>query len=63
MSATTSPLGMLMKGEIDLSNNFIPGVEKIKHGFGLLTWYENEPFMLPWNTAKVYMNTLRETHG
>lgn len=53
-------LGMLMKGEIDLSNNFIPGVEKIKHGFGLLTWYENEPFMLSWNTAKVYMNTLRK---
>lgn len=53
-------LGMLMKGEIDLSNNFIPGVEKIKQVVGLETWFESEPYMLSWNTAKVYMNTLRK---
>lgn len=53
-------LGMLMKGEIDLSNNFIPGVEKIKQVVGLQTWFEGEPYMLSWNTAKVYMNTLRK---
>jgi peptide/nickel transport system substrate-binding protein len=53
-------LGMLMKGEIDLSNNFIPGVEKVKQVVGLQTWFEGEPYMLSWNTAKVYMNTLRK---
>lgn len=52
-------LGMLMKGEVDLSNNFIPGVERVKAVFGLKTWYEDEPYMLSWNTAKVYMNTKR----
>ncbi len=50
-------LGMMMKGELDLSNNFIPGVQKIKQAFGLKTWYEEEPYMLSWNTALVYMNT------
>jgi len=53
-------LGMLMKGEIDLSNNFIPGVEKVKDQFGLKTWYKEEPYMLSWNTANMYMNTLRK---
>ncbi|WP_125991521.1 ABC transporter substrate-binding protein [Halocella sp. SP3-1] len=53
-------LGMLMKGEIDLSNNFIPGVEKIKGVAGLKTWYEKEPYMLSWNTANLYMNTTRK---
>jgi len=49
-------LGSLMKREIDLSNNFIPGVEKIKDAFGLKTWYKDAPYMLSWNTAMLYMN-------
>lgn len=53
-------LGMLLKGEIDLSNNFIPGIDKVKQAMDLQTWFENEPYMLSWNTAKVYMNTLRK---
>ncbi|MGP3778094.1 ABC transporter substrate-binding protein [Halanaerobium saccharolyticum] len=53
-------MGMLMKGELDLSNNFIPGVQKVKDQFGLETWYEEEPYMLSWNTANMYMNTTRE---
>ncbi|MFN2340051.1 MAG: ABC transporter substrate-binding protein [Halanaerobium sp.] len=53
-------LGMLMKGEVDLSHTFIPGVQQIKDQFGLLTWFEDEPYMIPWNTVNLYMNTLRE---
>ncbi len=53
-------MGMLMKGELDLSNNFIPGVQRVKDQFGLKTWYEDEPYMLSWNTALMYMNTTRE---
>ena len=53
-------MGMLMKGEVDFSNNFIPGIERIKDQFGLVTWYEEEPYMLSWNTANMYMNTLKE---
>ncbi|MFW6287511.1 MAG: ABC transporter substrate-binding protein [bacterium] len=49
-------LGMLMKGEIDLSNNFIPGVERLKNTFDLETWYKEEPYMLSWNTANLFMN-------
>ncbi|MFP4661195.1 MAG: ABC transporter substrate-binding protein [Halanaerobiales bacterium] len=50
-------LGMMMKGELDLSNNFLPGIERVKQAFSLETWYEQEPYMLSWNTALVYMNT------
>ncbi len=53
-------MGMLMKGELDLSNNFLPGIQRIKDQFGLVTWYEDEPYMLSWNTAVMYMNTLEE---
>ncbi|RAK07875.1 peptide/nickel transport system substrate-binding protein [Halanaerobium saccharolyticum] len=56
-------MGMLMKGELDLSNNFLPGIQRIKDQFGLVTWYEEEPYMLSWNTAVMYMNTLREPMG
>lgn len=53
-------MGMLMKGEVDLSNNFLPGIQKIKDQFGLKTWYEDEPYMLSWNTAHMPMNVLRK---
>ncbi|MGM0498768.1 MAG: ABC transporter substrate-binding protein [Bacillota bacterium] len=53
-------MGMLMKGELDLSNNFIPGIQRVKDQFGLKTWYNEEPYMLSFNTALMYMNTLRE---
>ncbi|MFW6229551.1 MAG: ABC transporter substrate-binding protein [Halanaerobium sp.] len=56
-------MGMLMKGEVDLSNNFLPGIQKIKNQFNLETWYEEEPYMLSWNTAVMYMNTLEEPMG
>lgn len=55
-------LGNLMIGDVDLSNNFIAGIEKVLEvaDVDLQTWFDEEPFMLSWNTAKVYMNTLRE---
>ncbi|MFW6268498.1 MAG: ABC transporter substrate-binding protein [Bacillota bacterium] len=56
-------MGMLMKSEVDLSNNFLPGIQKIKDQFDLKTWYEEEPYMLSWNTSVMYMNTLEEPMG
>lgn len=55
-------LGNLMMGEVDLSNNFLAGIEKLKEvaDLDIQTWFEGEPYMLSWNTAKVYMNTLRK---
>lgn len=49
-------VGMLMKGELDWSNFFLPGVPVLKKGYGLHTWYENPPYMLPANTAGIYIN-------
>ena len=57
--ANNVALGMLMKGELDLSNFFIPGVPKIKDTFGLTTWYKNAPYMLPENTALLFLNTTK----
>lgn len=53
-------LGMLMKGELDLSNYFTPGVPELKKKYDLVTWYEDSPYMLTQNTASLFMNTLRK---
>ncbi|MFW5972044.1 MAG: ABC transporter substrate-binding protein [Bacillota bacterium] len=58
-SSNNVTLGMLMKGEVDLSTNFLPGIQKVKEAFGLKTWYEDEPYMLSWNTANLYMNNTK----
>lgn len=53
-------IGMLMKGELDLVNNFLPGIHRIKDTLGLNTWYKDEPYMLSWNTAMLYLNCKRK---
>ena len=53
-------LGMLMKGELDLSNFFTPGVPELKRRYDLETWYEDSPYMLPHNTSMLFFNTLIE---
>ncbi|MBF8436205.1 ABC transporter substrate-binding protein [Halanaerobiaceae bacterium Z-7014] len=53
-------MGMLMRGELDLSHNFLPGIQRIIEQFDLQTWFEEEPYMIPWNTVNLYMNTLTE---
>lgn len=50
---------MLMKRELDISNYFIPGVPKIKNTFGLTTWYKDIPYMLPENTALLFLNSTK----
>ncbi|BBE31661.1 ABC transporter substrate-binding protein [Tepiditoga spiralis] len=50
-------LGMLMKGELDLSNFFLPGIPKVKSFYNLTTWYEGKPYMLPGDSATLYLNT------
>lgn len=56
-------LGMLMKGELDLSNFFIPGVPKIKDVYNLKTYYKDAPYMLPENTALLFLNTTKKPLG
>jgi len=49
-------LGMVLKGELDLSNNFLPGVaDLVKWGY-VTTFYPEPPYMLSANTAFLFMN-------
>lgn len=50
----------LLRGEIDLSNNFIPGVQFLE-GFGdtITTFYAEDPYMIPANTAYLIPNHTR----
>lgn len=50
-------LGMLMQRQLDLSNYFIPGVPAVKGPHGLTTWFEGPPYMLPSNTAILFLNS------
>ncbi len=49
-------IGMLMKGELDWSNFFLPGIPALKRAYGIHTWYESAPYMLPANTTGIYLN-------
>jgi len=50
-------LSMLVKGELDWSNFFIPGVPDVKAQYGIVTWYDEPPYHLPANTAFLFLNT------
>lgn len=51
-------LGLLSRGELDMSNNFLPGIEQLVGGtFNITTFYPEEPYMLSANTAMLIPNT------
>ncbi len=49
-------LSMLVKGDLDWSNFFIPGVPDVKSHYGIVTWFDKQPYHLPINTAFLFMN-------
>ncbi|MDA8297311.1 MAG: ABC transporter substrate-binding protein [Actinomycetota bacterium] len=52
-------LGQVLSGQIDLSNNFLPGIAKLISGiggYGLKTYYSKAPYMLSANTAWLVPN-------
>lgn len=54
-------LGLVLKGEVDLSNNFLPGIATlVKGGYGIKTWYDDVPYMLAANTAFLFMNLTKK---
>lgn len=56
-SSNNIALGMVLKGELDLSNNFLPGVaEMVDKGY-VNTYYAEAPYMLSANTAVLFLNT------
>jgi peptide/nickel transport system substrate-binding protein len=50
-------LGLVLQGQLDLSNNFLPGVSTlVDGGYGLQTYYPEAPYMIGANTAWLIMN-------
>lgn len=49
-------LSMLVKGDLDWSNFFIPGIPDVKSKYGIVTWFDKPPYHLPINTAFLFLN-------
>lgn len=53
-------LGMVIKGEIDLSNNFLPGVTELVDKGYVQTYIPEAPYMLSANTVNLFLNTTKK---
>ncbi|MBN1983078.1 MAG: ABC transporter substrate-binding protein [Chitinivibrionales bacterium] len=52
-------IGMLLKGELDLSNNFLPGIpELVKKG--IKTWFSTSPYNLTDATNVLFLNVTKK---
>ena len=52
-------LGAVVKGEIDLSNNFLPGIATLSEKGYVQTYFAEAPYMLSANTAVLFLNTTK----
>ncbi len=59
-SSNNIALGMVLKGEIDLSNNFLPGVAELASKGYVSTYYPEAPYMLSANTAVLFLNNTKK---
>lgn len=58
-SSNNVSLGMVLQGDLDLSNNFLPGVASLRdpgRGYGVQTYFPEAPYMLSGNTAWLVLN-------
>lgn len=54
-------LGMMLQGELDISNNFLPGIDEILQGdFEVSTYYPEDPYMVGSNPTWMWPNHERE---
>jgi len=53
-------MGMVLKGELDLSNNFLPGVATLADQGYVKTYFAGAPYMLSANTAVLFLNTTKK---
>lgn len=53
-------LGSLLKGELDLSNNFLPGIATLTALGYVKTYLPDPPYMLSANTAVLFLNTTKK---
>ena len=59
-SSNSVALGMVIKGELDLSNNFLPGVAELANKGYVTTYFAAAPYMLSANTAVLFLNTTKK---
>jgi peptide/nickel transport system substrate-binding protein len=60
-SSNNVALGQLIQGNVDLSNNFLPGIASVvTGGYGISTYFAKAPFMLAGNTAVLVPNTAKK---
>jgi len=57
--SNSASLANLLAGNLDISNNFVPGINK-QVGKKIQTYYPDVPYMLPGNTAWLFPNTTRK---
>jgi peptide/nickel transport system substrate-binding protein len=55
-SSNNVALGMVLQGQLDLSNNFLPGVASLVDNGYATTYFPKAPYMLAANTAYLAMN-------
>lgn len=60
ISSNSVTVGMLIKGELDFSNNFIPGIPNLKKKYHIKTWYDHEPYNLTDATCFLFINTQKK---
>ena len=54
-------LGMVLQGQFDLNNNFLPGISKlVEGGYGVQTYYLGSPYHLSANTAWLLLNLTKK---
>ncbi|WP_344968530.1 ABC transporter substrate-binding protein [Salinactinospora qingdaonensis] len=60
-SSNETALNQVMQGDLDLSNNFLPGIAEMVQGEGgVHTYYSEPPYMLSANTSWLVMNTTKQ---
>ena len=60
-SSNEIALGRVMRGDIDLNNNFLPGISTIVKAYGAIkTYYPEAPYHLSANTAWLLMNLTKK---
>ncbi|MFI6344120.1 ABC transporter substrate-binding protein [Streptomyces sp. NPDC050560] len=53
-------IGQLNQGQLDLSNNFLPGAASMVKAGKVVSYHDKPPYMLPANTAWLVPNTTRK---
>jgi peptide/nickel transport system substrate-binding protein len=59
-SSNNVALGMVLKGELDLSNHFLPGIAELENKGYVQTYFAEAPYMLSANTAVLFLNTTKK---